>query len=126
MEMKTKPTAKAGDSPAEAVKAKPGATFPAPSLVRLIGSSRGKKTVNSGFSALDFERGGWPNGQSNGKTLNHPPAPIGARGPEVLPPWDSLQALLTWPFSRGGSGDSSNRPHSRDAVGREEREGPDV
>ncbi|EPY87335.1 synaptic vesicle 2-related protein [Camelus ferus] len=57
MEMKTKPTAKAGDSPAEAVKAKPGATFPAPSLVRLIGSSRGKKTVNSGFSALDFERG---------------------------------------------------------------------
>ena len=94
-EVRTKPTTKAGASPLEAAKVTPGSSFLAPSLVRLIGDSCGKKTVKSGFSALEFERGGWPNGPRNRKML--PPATCsragqGTRNPSSL---DSLPSLLS-------------------------------
>lgn len=82
--MRTKPTAKAAPHTPEAAKAALGASLLAPSSVSLVGDSWGKKTVNSGFSALDFERGVWPSGWRNGKMLHQPPAQ--GRGPGILSP----------------------------------------
>lgn len=95
-EMRIKPKAKAGASPSEAMKAVLGASFLTVSSIRLVGDSWRKKTVNSGFSALELEGGSGATRAENEGMLHPPLTPIGIEEQGLLPPGVFLSALKGW------------------------------